>query len=57
MLSYCWKCRKNTESKNPKVVKINNGRMMLLSKLQCVIVKNWNLSKGKKLVDYQVAYE
>ena len=31
MLSYCLKCRKNTESKNPKVVKTKNGRIMLLS--------------------------
>ena len=27
MLSYCFKCRKNTESKNPKVVKTKNGRI------------------------------
>ena len=32
MLSYCLKCRKNTESKNPEVVKAKNGRIMLLSK-------------------------
>ena len=32
MLLYCLKCRKNTESKNPKVAKIKNGRIMLLSK-------------------------
>ena len=32
MLSYYLKCRKNTESRNPKVVKIKNGRIMLLSK-------------------------
>ena len=31
MLSYCLKCRKNTESKNPKLVKNKNGRIMLLS--------------------------
>ena len=31
MLSYCLKCR-NTESKNPKVVKTKIGRIMLLSK-------------------------
>ena len=29
MLSYCLKCRKNTESKNPKVARKKNGRMML----------------------------
>ena len=32
MLSYCLKCRKNTESKNPKVVNTKNERIMLLSK-------------------------
>ena len=32
MLSYFWKCRKNTESKNPKVARTENGRIMLLSK-------------------------
>ena len=32
MLSYSLKCRKNTESKNPKVVRTKNGRIMLLSK-------------------------
>ena len=35
MLSYCLKSRKNVESKNPKVVRAKNGRIMLLSKLQC----------------------
>ena len=28
MLSYCLKCRKHTESKNVKDVKIKNGKMM-----------------------------
>ena len=32
MLFYCLKCRKNTKSKNPKVAKTKNGRIMLLSK-------------------------
>ena len=31
MLSYCLKCRKNTESKNPKVVKAKNERTILSS--------------------------
>ena len=35
MLSCCLKCRKNTESKNPKVTRTKNGRLMLLSK--CVV--------------------
>ena len=32
MLFYCLKCRKNMESKNPKVVKTKNIRIMPLSK-------------------------
>ena len=34
MLSYCLKCRKNAKTKNPKVVKTKNGRIMLLSKCE-----------------------
>ena len=34
MSSYCLKCRKNTESKNVKVVKTKNERKMLLSKCE-----------------------
>ena len=30
MLSYCLKCRKNTESRNPKVIRTKNGRVILL---------------------------
>ena len=30
MLSYCFKCRKNTESKNSNVVMTKDGRIMLL---------------------------
>ena len=32
MLSYCLKCRKGTESKNSKVARTKNRRIMLLSK-------------------------
>ena len=32
MLSYCLKFKKNTESINPKVSKITNGKTMILSK-------------------------
>ena len=32
MLLYCLKCGQNTESKNPKVARTKNGRIMLLSK-------------------------
>ena len=33
MLLNCLKCRKNTESKNPKVVKTKKGRIISLSKI------------------------
>ena len=53
MLSYCLKCRKNTESKNPKVARRKNGRIMLLSK--CVVcASKRTLSNSKKLVDHWV---
>ena len=35
MLSYCLKCKKNTESINPRVSKTTNGKTMILS--ICVI--------------------
>ena len=34
MLSYCLKGRKNTEGKNPKVLRTKNERIMLLSKCE-----------------------
>ena len=51
---YCiLKCRKNAENKNPKNVKTKKCRIMILSKCAvCVMVKSWNLSKTKRLVDY-----
>ena len=50
MLSYCLKCRKNTESKNPKVVRTKNGRIMLLSKCEVCDIKRLKFIKNKKLV-------
>ena len=32
MKSYCLKCRKNTESINPRVSKTSNGKTMVFSK-------------------------
>ena len=32
MLYYCLKCRKNTESKNLKIARTNNGKLIILSK-------------------------
>ena len=52
MLLYYLKCRKITESKNPKVVKTRNGKIMLLSKCAVCDSKNSNLSKSKKLVHH-----
>ena len=49
MLSYCLKCRKNTESKNPKFAKTKNGRIMLLSK--CAVCD----SKKSKFIKQQEA--
>ena len=45
MLSYCLKCRKNTESINPKVSKTTNGKTMILS--TCAI---FNSKKSKGLL-------
>ena len=52
MLLYCLKCGKNTESKNPKVARTKNGRIILLSKCAMCDSKNQNLSNSKKLMDY-----
>ena len=49
MLSYCLKCRKNTESINPKVSKTTNSNMMILSK--CTICG----SKRSKFIKEQQA--
>ena len=46
MLSHCLKCRKNTESKTPKVLRIKSERIMLSSKYsEC------NSKKSKFLKD------
>ena len=49
MLSYCLKCKKNTESINPKVSKTTNGKVMILSK--CAICD----SKKSKFIKEQQA--
>ena len=35
MLSYCLKCRKNTKNKDAKMIKTQNGRVILAS--QCAV--------------------
>ena len=49
MLSYCLKCRKNTESKNLKVARAKNGRRMFFSK--CAVCD----SKKLKFIKVQEA--
>ena len=43
MLSYCLKCRKNTQNKNKKVVRARNGRIMLLSK--CAVYTRYKMNE------------
>ena len=49
MLSYCLKCKKNTESINPTVLRTTNGKMMIL--LKCAICD----SKKSKFIKEQQA--
>ena len=49
MLSNCLKCKKNTGSKNPKIARTKNGRIMLLSK--CAVCD----SKKLKFIKQQEA--
>ena len=49
MLSYCLKCKKNTENINPKVSKTTNGKAMILS--TCAICN----SKTSKFIKEQQA--
>ena len=51
MLSYCLKCRKNTESKILKVIRTKNRRIMLLSK--CAVCD----SKKSKFIQEHEASE
>ena len=48
MLLYCLKCRKNTKSKYPKVVRTKNGRIMLLSKCEVFDSKTLKFIKEQK---------
>ena len=48
MLSYCLKRRKNTESKNPKVARTKNGRIMLLSKCTVCDIKKLKFIKEQE---------
>ena len=52
MLSYCLKCKKNTESIDPKVSKTRNGKTAVLSKCTNAAAKNQNLLKSNKQKGY-----
>ena len=52
MLSYFLKCRKNIESKNPKVVKTKKEGECFYETVPLATVKNQDLSKSEKLVGY-----
>ena len=48
MLTYCLKCKKDTESVNWKVLKTKNGRTMLSSKGAVCGSKIWKFMKEQK---------
>ena len=50
MLSYCFKCKKKTESKKPRAVRTRNRRLMLL--LKCEI---WDSKKSKFIREQEVS--
>ena len=52
MLSYCFKCRRNTESINPKVSKTTNVKAIILSTCAICGSKKSNLLNSKKQKDY-----
>ena len=52
MLSYCLNGTKNTESKNPKVARTKNGRIMFLSKCAVCDSKKSKFIKQQELMDY-----
>ena len=53
-LSYCLKCKKNTEIINPRVSKTTTDKTMMLSKCAIFfrVVKNQSLLKSNKQKDY-----
>ena len=48
MLSFCLKCKKNTENKNPKFATTKNRRIILLSKCSVCNSKKWKYIKDQK---------
>ena len=52
MLSYCFKCRRNTKSINPKVSKKPMIKQLFCQHVLYVVVENEDLLKSKKQNDY-----
>ena len=52
MLSYCLKCKKNTESKIEWFSRQETEEYYLYQTVWFLVVKTRDLSKSKKLVDY-----
>ena len=50
--SICLKCRKNTESINPKVARAKDGRIMFLSKIAVCDSKKSKLVKQQEAIHY-----
>ena len=48
MLSYCLKCKRNTESINPNVLKTTNGKAIILSKCAICGSKNSKFTKQQE---------
>ena len=57
MLSYCLKCRKNTESKNPKSCKTKNGRITLLSNCAFYNSKKYRFIKEQEAIGLLSCFE
>ena len=52
MKSYCSKCRKDTGNINPKISKINDNRIMVLSKCALCGSKKSRFIKNQEAKDY-----
>ena len=52
MLTYYFKCKRNTKNRDAKMVKTKNGRLSLLSKCAVCGSKNQDLRKNEKHKDY-----
>ena len=50
--TYCLSCRKYTKNTDPRIVKSKNGRSMIQSNSQYVVVKNLDLLRNNKRKDF-----